>query len=156
MYHSVLSESTCTLFCTSCTQQQRQAQIVCGNIGTISAAELGYAMRFLGHNPSEAQLQQMLRERDLDGNGTITWQEFLAIAQQQLPQVWSLVSCWGVFGMSIGRCGPLVNIGELLDTHLQFTSRRAALLYIFGAISGEHVHQRVLCLHVPSEIAALL
>ena len=47
--------------------------------GTITTKELGTVMRSLGQNPTEAELQDMVNEVDIDGNGTIDFPEFLAM-----------------------------------------------------------------------------
>ncbi|KAJ7267398.1 calmodulin [Mycena rebaudengoi] len=47
--------------------------------GTITTLELGTVMRSLGQNPTEAELQDMINEVDVDGNGTIDFDEFLAM-----------------------------------------------------------------------------
>ena len=39
--------------------------------GSISSKELGVAMRSLGQNPTEQELQDMVNEVDIDGSGTI-------------------------------------------------------------------------------------
>lgn len=47
--------------------------------GTIISKELGNAMRSLGQNPNEAELQNIIDEIDGDSNETIDFQEFLSI-----------------------------------------------------------------------------
>ena len=41
-------------------------------------------MRNLGRNPSEEELKQMIREVDLDGNGTIDFKEFLCLMVKKM------------------------------------------------------------------------
>ena len=45
--------------------------------GTITVKELGSVMTSLGQNPTEAELQDMINEVDVDGDGTIDSKEFL-------------------------------------------------------------------------------
>lgn len=55
--------------------------------GTISSNELGTVMRSLGHNPSEADLQDMINQYDNDGNGIIDFEEFLIMMSKAMDQV---------------------------------------------------------------------
>ncbi|KAF7884747.1 uncharacterized protein EAF02_005083 [Botrytis sinoallii] len=45
--------------------------------GTISTAELAEAMKSLGQNPSDAEIQDMINEVDVDQSGTVDFDEFL-------------------------------------------------------------------------------
>ena len=47
--------------------------------GAITTKELGVVMRSLGQCPTEAELQDMVNEVDIDGSGTIEFPEFLAM-----------------------------------------------------------------------------
>ncbi|KAJ3740031.1 calmodulin-like protein [Lentinula detonsa] len=51
--------------------------------GTITTLELGTVMRSLGQNPTDAELQDMINEVDVDGNGTIDFNEFLAMMEKK-------------------------------------------------------------------------
>ncbi len=42
-------------------------------------------MRSLGHNPTQSELEDMINEVDLDGNGSIDFSEFLAVMSRQKP-----------------------------------------------------------------------
>ena len=52
--------------------------------GTITTKELGTVMRNLGQNPSEEELKQMIREVDLNGNGTIDFKEFMCLMLKRM------------------------------------------------------------------------
>ncbi|XP_035697898.1 calmodulin-A-like isoform X2 [Branchiostoma floridae] len=52
--------------------------------GAISAKELGSAMRSLGMDPSEFEIQELLNEVDTDGTGTIYFSEFLALVTRPM------------------------------------------------------------------------
>eukprot|EP00438_Fugacium_kawagutii_P033645 Skav204042 [mRNA] locus=scaffold3:143216:143473:- [translate_table: standard] len=47
--------------------------------GTISTKELGPAMQALDENPTEAELEEMIKEVDKDGKGTIDFPQFLSL-----------------------------------------------------------------------------
>jgi len=54
--------------------------------GTISSTELGTIMRSLGQNPTEGELQDMINEVDVDGNGTIDFDEFLDMMAKKMKE----------------------------------------------------------------------
>merc|ERR1711976_86789 len=54
--------------------------------GTITTKELGTVMRSLGQNPSEDELQDMVNEVDIDGNGEIDFEEFLQMMAKKMKE----------------------------------------------------------------------
>jgi calmodulin len=44
-------------------------------------------MRALGQNPTEANLQEMINEVDGDGNGTVTFNKYLAIMAHKMQNI---------------------------------------------------------------------
>ncbi|XP_044836073.1 calmodulin-like protein 5 [Mauremys mutica] len=52
--------------------------------GTITTGELGSIMLSLGQNSTEAKLQDMIGELDLDGSGTIDFPEFLSMMARKM------------------------------------------------------------------------
>ncbi|XP_060577956.1 calmodulin-beta-like [Ruditapes philippinarum] len=54
--------------------------------GKITTKELGTVMKSLGHNPTEAELQDMINEVDADGNGTVDFSEFLTMIEKTMKE----------------------------------------------------------------------
>ena len=69
--------------------------------GFITAAELAHSMAKLGHALTAEELTGMIKEADLDGDGTINFEEFsLAINSAAFDNSWSWNQTWGFhFGM---------------------------------------------------------
>ena len=51
--------------------------------GAINTFELLGVMRAMGENPSEDEVQNLMNEADLDGNGTIEFPEFLELMKEK-------------------------------------------------------------------------
>uniref|UniRef100_A0A1I8H0H6 Calmodulin n=1 Tax=Macrostomum lignano TaxID=282301 RepID=A0A1I8H0H6_9PLAT len=54
--------------------------------GTISANELGDVMRSLGQNPSEDEVQRLIRQVDVDGNGELDFAEFTILMMKKMNE----------------------------------------------------------------------
>ena len=54
--------------------------------GTITTRELGNVMRSLGQDPTDAELQDMINEVDLDGNGKIDFDEFQELMAKKMQE----------------------------------------------------------------------
>ncbi|EFC43878.1 predicted protein [Naegleria gruberi] len=52
--------------------------------GTIVTKELGTVMRALGLNPSQGELDDMIKQVDSNNNGTIDFKEFLVLMQKKM------------------------------------------------------------------------
>ena len=48
--------------------------------------ELATVMRSLGQNPTEAELQDMINEVDIDGSGSIEFNEFLMMMSKKIKE----------------------------------------------------------------------
>ena len=54
--------------------------------GYITTKELGDVMKGLGQNPSEAELQNLINEVDIEGNGTIDLKEFIGLMAKKMKE----------------------------------------------------------------------
>uniref|UniRef100_A0A7N0TUG2 EF-hand domain-containing protein n=1 Tax=Kalanchoe fedtschenkoi TaxID=63787 RepID=A0A7N0TUG2_KALFE len=54
--------------------------------GCITIEELGAVIRSLDQNPTEEELQDMITEIDMDGNGTIEFSEFLSLMAMKIKE----------------------------------------------------------------------
>jgi len=54
--------------------------------GTITTVELGQVMRTFGWTPSESDLQEMINEIDQDGNGCISFNEFIYLMNKSVHE----------------------------------------------------------------------
>merc|ERR1719245_613305 len=52
--------------------------------GSITSVELGQVMRTFGWNPTELELQEMINEIDQDGNGSISFDEFVWLMTREI------------------------------------------------------------------------
>ena len=55
--------------------------------GSISAKELGEVLRALGQDPSDTELRDMINEVDVDGNGTVEFEEFLILMTNKVKEM---------------------------------------------------------------------
>ncbi|KAH6558450.1 hypothetical protein KP509_1Z063000 [Ceratopteris richardii] len=70
--------------------------------GCISSKDLGTVMRSLGQNPTEAELQDMTREADPSGKGTIDFNTFLPLMARKMKVNFALSVeslCGWIFSM---------------------------------------------------------
>ena len=54
--------------------------------GTVSTKELGVVMRALGQNPTDAEVTEMIKEVDIDGNGEVDFDEFCGLMIKKMNE----------------------------------------------------------------------
>ena len=52
--------------------------------GNINGKDLGKILRYIGHNPTEAEIQEMIAAADKDGTGTLDLIEFLQMMREKV------------------------------------------------------------------------
>lgn len=55
--------------------------------GSISTKELGDVLKALGQNPSKNELNDMINEVDVDGNGTVEFAEFVILMTNKVKEM---------------------------------------------------------------------
>lgn len=54
--------------------------------GNINGKDLGKILRYIGHNPTEAEVQEMIATADKDGTGTLDIIEFLQMMKEKIRE----------------------------------------------------------------------
>jgi len=92
--------------------------------GTISGNELGTVLRSIGKEPSEAELQEMVRMADVDGDGCIDFPEFITVMSKKLSrsdpdreikEAWHIFSCGNDYIQEKMIAKVMGNLGENLN-----------------------------------------
>lgn len=84
--------------------------------GVITMKELGTAMRAMGHNPTQIELQEMIEEVDTDKDGAINFEEFVKMMLKTITDVEieeKTIEAFKVFdrdGSGVIRASELKNI----------------------------------------------
>ncbi|KIM43684.1 hypothetical protein M413DRAFT_443591 [Hebeloma cylindrosporum] len=106
--------------------------------GTISTSELGSIMRAVGHNQTEQDLEDILKEIDKDNSGAVEFDEFVELmgrtftdqgTADELYQAFSLFDKDGSGNISLSELGQVMeNLGEKLSPEeLQLMIKEADL-----------------------------
>ncbi|XP_072991807.1 calmodulin-1-like [Typha latifolia] len=92
--------------------------------GYISLEELNTVLQSLGQNPTNEELHDMIKEVDMDGNGTIDFEEFLNLMAKKMKETDAdeeLKEAFDVFDKDKnGFISPselrsvLINLGEIM------------------------------------------
>ena len=75
--------------------------------GNINGKDLGKILRFIGHNPTEAEIQEMISTADKDGTGTLDIIEFLQMMKEKIRdqnKEEEITEAFKVFDIVSGDC----------------------------------------------------
>jgi len=107
--------------------------------GNTTTKELGIGMRFLGQDPTEAEVQDMINEVDADGNGIIDYSESLTLMERKMKNTDSekeILEAFKVFdkdGNAFISAADITNLGEYLaDEEVDEMIREADIADIDG------------------------
>ena len=101
--------------------------------GSISASELKTVMKSLGLSPTDDEVQDLVREIDIDGNNMIEFNEFLTLMSKQITShdtEQELVEAFKVFDTN---GDGVISVSEL----------KAVLKYIGEDLSEEELNQMI-------------
>eukprot|EP01061_Rhynchopus_euleeides_P010698 TRINITY_DN20210_c0_g1_i1.p1 TRINITY_DN20210_c0_g1~~TRINITY_DN20210_c0_g1_i1.p1 ORF type:complete len:155 (+),score=81.40 TRINITY_DN20210_c0_g1_i1:147-611(+) len=82
--------------------------------GAVSLNELGCAMRSLGMKASEKELDEMMRDVDVDGSGVIEFEEFLTLVSKRVTEPELLKQLEDVFHKFDSDQDGFLNAGDLV------------------------------------------
>mgnify|MGYP001263167269 CR=1 FL=1 len=72
--------------CSRKRQSRKASKVLLLYFCFLSFQELATVMRSLGQNPTEAELQDMINEVDIDGSGSIEFNEFLTMMSKKIKE----------------------------------------------------------------------
>ncbi|KAJ2251480.1 hypothetical protein GGI13_003819, partial [Coemansia sp. RSA 455] len=81
--------------------------------GSITAKELGAVLKAAGQNPTDAELRDMVNELDVDGNGTIDFEEFLTLMESHSTENSEEGELWDAFKIFDKDNNGFINKSEL-------------------------------------------
>ena len=93
--------------------------------GAISKKELEHILRSLNEDPDEEEIQQLLDEVDVDGNGEIDFEEFVALMgkrQKQIDLEAEIVNAFKVFDKEENDLISITDLRHILSNLNEFMS----------------------------------
>ena len=93
--------------------------------GSISKKELEHILRSLNEDPDEEEIQQLLDEVDVDGNGEIDFEEFVALMgkrQKQIDLEAEIVNAFKVFDKEENDLISITDLRHILSNLNEFMS----------------------------------
>ena len=81
--------------------------------GVINTDELESVLKSLGQNPTSEEVNDMIKDVDIDGNGTIDWNEFLALMSRHLKDEDGELEIWETFEVFDRDGNGYINTAEL-------------------------------------------
>jgi calmodulin len=87
--------------------------------GTITTKELANVMRSLNHDPTEDELNEMIAEVDLDGNGEIDFEEFVTLMNRRSKETDTEEEVLNAFKVFDKEGNGLISVTEL--RHIMIT-----------------------------------
>ena len=93
--------------------------------GSISKKELENILRSLNEDPEEEEIQQLLDEVDVDGNGEIDFEEFVALMgkrQKQIDLEAEIVNAFKVFDKEENDLISITDLRHILSNLNEFMS----------------------------------
>ena len=86
------------------------------NNGTITTAELGSVMRAVGRNPTEQDLQQIVKEIDKDNSGSIDFDEFVELMERTFTAPDELLQAFNLFDKDGSGNINLSELGQVMES----------------------------------------
>jgi len=83
--------------------------------GSITRKELQTVMQSLGQAPSESELEDMINEIDIDGNGVIDLDEFINMMSKKLNSEAELKDAFKLFDTDGKGAIPVVELCQLMN-----------------------------------------